>query len=702
MTGFRYKAFISYSHDDDTTVRWLHRALETYSLPRGLRGHTEYRKQRNPLTPIFRDREELVAASSLSEAIVSALENSEFLIVVCSPAARASHWVEQELATFKELRSPGNVIAVLVDGDSTSSFPPSLLRDRRTDGSYTEIVREPLAADIQGGRADRRLALHKLAAAMLQVELDQLIQREHQRRVRFLSSAAAVAMVATLFMSWLTATAINERRKADTARASAEHSAKIADQRRRQSEELISFMVGDLRESLRPLGKLALLDRVGDKAVAYFESLDAAAINDRSLLLQAEVLTQVGEIRMWQFQYDTAIDVFEQAQELADMLVQRNNSDGDMLFRRSQTEYWIGDMHWRGGNLDEAERWLRRYQQSSLALNALAPERSDWEMEVAYGHHNLAVLEMDRANLAGAKALFEKELEILRHLDATVDEEQDVRFELSDAYSWLGKIALREGELESARRDFDESSRYLSELLAESPEDAFLKFYYIVASGFGAEVRAIMGEIGESESRYKKLIGMLESMVENDRENVQQGRAYARMNIDFAELALSVESALAVPAALDSAGMALTDLRRMHEQTPEDRRTLVSLIKGLRVTATLKLLTGKPKEALSLLQQALRLNPRSSDDLELTRELGTSLVVAKEAVKMLFPPSDWEPAWLQREADFLESASEVNDPLTRDAYARILAQGGLVDQAERVRRELELAGYRPLRPWGNY
>ena len=34
MSAFRYKAFISYSHDDEQTARWLHRRLETYRLPK--------------------------------------------------------------------------------------------------------------------------------------------------------------------------------------------------------------------------------------------------------------------------------------------------------------------------------------------------------------------------------------------------------------------------------------------------------------------------------------------------------------------------------------------------------------------------------------------------------------------------------------------------------------------------------------------
>ena len=35
---FRYRAFISYSHSDEKWARWLHRALETYGIPKRLIG----------------------------------------------------------------------------------------------------------------------------------------------------------------------------------------------------------------------------------------------------------------------------------------------------------------------------------------------------------------------------------------------------------------------------------------------------------------------------------------------------------------------------------------------------------------------------------------------------------------------------------------------------------------------------------------
>ena len=37
-SAFKYKAFISYSHRDESWGRWLHRSIEGYRVPKGVIG----------------------------------------------------------------------------------------------------------------------------------------------------------------------------------------------------------------------------------------------------------------------------------------------------------------------------------------------------------------------------------------------------------------------------------------------------------------------------------------------------------------------------------------------------------------------------------------------------------------------------------------------------------------------------------------
>ncbi|MHA7873485.1 MAG: toll/interleukin-1 receptor domain-containing protein, partial [Hyphococcus sp.] len=97
-TSFQYAAFISYSHADEAAAGWLHRALETFHPPAGLSIPAGVRLPRtDKLAPVFRDREELASGADLPSLITSALQASSALIVLCSPRAAQSQWVNQEI-----------------------------------------------------------------------------------------------------------------------------------------------------------------------------------------------------------------------------------------------------------------------------------------------------------------------------------------------------------------------------------------------------------------------------------------------------------------------------------------------------------------------------------------------------------------------------------------------------------------------------
>src|SRR5215831_13560947 len=95
---YKYWAFITYSHRDKTAGDSLHKALETYRVPKMLRGkNTGVGSTPMRFFPVFRDREELAAAPDLGLRIEAALRESRYLIVICSPSAAASAWVNKEI-----------------------------------------------------------------------------------------------------------------------------------------------------------------------------------------------------------------------------------------------------------------------------------------------------------------------------------------------------------------------------------------------------------------------------------------------------------------------------------------------------------------------------------------------------------------------------------------------------------------------------
>lgn len=94
-----FGAFISYSRHDRREAIWLHRSLEAFRTPKAL----VEKGSRSRLKKVLRDEDELRAAPDLTEAIRDGLRRSDWLIVVCSPHAAQSDWVNKEIQYFREI-----------------------------------------------------------------------------------------------------------------------------------------------------------------------------------------------------------------------------------------------------------------------------------------------------------------------------------------------------------------------------------------------------------------------------------------------------------------------------------------------------------------------------------------------------------------------------------------------------------------------
>ncbi len=183
---FKYWAFISYSHRDSAVSKWLHSKLENYSLPPGL--HRTKNKWRHQIPerifPCFRDRDELAGSSDVSSDVMEALRLSRFLVVICSPEAAKSTWVNEEIKIFKAMGRGDRVLALIARGTPLAKrpkqecFPPALRFHVDRDGNPTERTSEPCAADVRFRKDGRRNAVLKIVAGIIGVEFNALRQRE--------------------------------------------------------------------------------------------------------------------------------------------------------------------------------------------------------------------------------------------------------------------------------------------------------------------------------------------------------------------------------------------------------------------------------------------------------------------------------------------------------------------------------------------
>ncbi|MDH3429955.1 MAG: toll/interleukin-1 receptor domain-containing protein, partial [Gammaproteobacteria bacterium] len=261
--SFRYRAYISYSHHDEKCAVWLHKKLESYLVPRRLVGR-EMASGIIPrrIAPVFRDREELPSATDLGKTVNKALHDSANLVVICSPHAAESRWVNEEVLTFKRLGRSDRIFCFIIAGEpnatetpgcnSDECFPIGLRFCMSDEGILTDQPTEPIAADARPGKDGTAGAKLKLIAGIIGVGFDELRQRELHRRHYRMVAVTATALSIMVLTTILAVRAIVAEEEAMRHRA--------------RAEGLITFMLGDLREKLEPIGRLDVLDAVGDEA----------------------------------------------------------------------------------------------------------------------------------------------------------------------------------------------------------------------------------------------------------------------------------------------------------------------------------------------------------------------------------------------------------------------------------------------------
>jgi tetratricopeptide (TPR) repeat protein len=683
----RFRAFLSYSHADAAWARWLLRKLETYRVPshlvgtRGAHGVIERR-----LGSFFLDRDELPSAGDLGETIHAALADSDALVVVCSPAAAGSRWVNAEIAAFLDSGRGDRVLCFIVDGDPASAdpaqacFPPMLLRP----DAGAAMGHEPLAADARPDGDGRQRAFLKLVAGLLGVGYDALAQREAQRRMRRLAIVAAASVAGMALALGLAATAYVARNDAQ--------------RRQAQAEDIVGFMLGDLRAKLATVGRLDLMRAVDDKATGYFAALEPRDMSDRTLEQQARSLTGIGKVRLDAGDHDAAMAAFREAHARSTLLHERAPGNGPRLFDLAQAEYWIGFVALQQGRLDDAGGWLRRYRDSAVRLAAMDRGNFAWQREVAYGYHNLAVLDDALGRPAEAERALRQELALYRGWLRARPRDTALRFEAANVASWLGTLADRRGALGDAATSFAEQVEDMRRNMDAEPEVADWRVLHVDALLFLAQVQARQGQWDATRATLALASPRAAALARQDPGNNGWQVTLGITRLLQARLALSTDA----PGADALAAEALAIVSRARLAEPKSKRVLYLLASTHSLHAQLALARGDPVAARAHVQDAAALlmpawREERSERLRLL--LACNLDLAAEAASMAAQPDDARLAWQQVRELLTEDAGDA-PPFDRlDTLARSLHGLGLDDQARPHVKRLESAGYVPSRPW---
>ncbi|MCM1067199.1 MAG: toll/interleukin-1 receptor domain-containing protein [Muribaculaceae bacterium] len=200
MSSYKYFAFISYSSADTKEGRRLQRRLENFRLPAALGG----KRRSYPMRKVFFAPTE-IQPGVLTTELQTRLEQSRYLIVVCSPASARSRWVSMEIEYFASLGRADRIYLFIVGGQPGSGgadecFNPALstigLPELLGVNIHEKVHRLPWL--------NRERAYTQLISKLLCLDFDALWQRQRRRlrRRRAAFAAAVGGAIALAALTW--------------------------------------------------------------------------------------------------------------------------------------------------------------------------------------------------------------------------------------------------------------------------------------------------------------------------------------------------------------------------------------------------------------------------------------------------------------------------------------------------------------------
>ena len=221
---YAYAAFISYSHSaDGKFAPALQSGLQQFARP----------WNRLRAIRVFRDQTGLAVTPALWSSIVSALDSSEYFLLLASPQAARSHWVDQEVRHWLSQPRADRLLIVVTEGNMVWDVAARGPDQSRTDvlpPSLCHATEEPLWLDLRWAKASEHLSLQNpswreavadLSSTLRGIPKDQLIGedvRQHARATRF--RRAAITGLALLAVA-LGAAAVIALQQRDFAREQA-------------------------------------------------------------------------------------------------------------------------------------------------------------------------------------------------------------------------------------------------------------------------------------------------------------------------------------------------------------------------------------------------------------------------------------------------------------------------------------------------
>jgi DNA-binding winged helix-turn-helix (wHTH) protein/tetratricopeptide (TPR) repeat protein len=376
----------------------------------------------------------------------------------------------------------------------------------------------------------------------------------------------------------------------------------VADQHRREAEGLMNFMVGDLADRLRPLGRLDLLAGIGGKALSYLGDVRPSDLTPAAREQQARALQTIGEVARSRADPNAARRALILAKSLLDTNLIQGHESANLLKDLGADAFWLGQISLDQGQLDEADIHFRQYQDYAERMMVNEPDNVDAWIEVSYASNSLGSVAQARGDSRAAAAAFERSIALKRRALTRRPDDHVLRAELADSLSWLGSALQDGGQLQEAIGLFEQERSELLALRAAAPTEFNWTLRLVGAIHRHAKLLMVTGNDAGAADELRWAEALAQGLTQHDPSN----RLWERYLLNVRVLAAEVQANLGnLQEALDLQTATAGALARLTQLDPANQAWMLMECSNLINLAQSLLRLGHPQEAGERFQTAL-------------------------------------------------------------------------------------------------
>ncbi|MDX2474574.1 MAG: serine/threonine-protein kinase [Candidatus Krumholzibacteria bacterium] len=564
---------------------------------------------------------------------------------------------------YSDMYSCGLMMQLMLTGKSAyapSRHLPELLQRVRDAETLQLIGVDPDLVDLVQ-RLTRRTAEARPTAAEALAKIRWIRGKPARRNRRLLAVLVLIIVVGSSLKYTLDLR--HERHEAQAHRA--------------QAEDLMGFMLGDLRTKLEPIGSLDVMDVVGSKAMEYFSGRNPAELSDRDADRYVRTLNLLGEIRMSQGQADSARASFAKALVTAKDLVRRDRKNAEAQIQLGATHFWLGNVAFGEGDLAEAEHHFEQYHEISRVLVERDENNPTWQLELAYAQNNLAFLYQEKGDLAEAMVILRQSIATKQWLVQKDPTNTKRVFELVNSQASYGDILADAGLLRDAFQNISQARQDMAVAVATDSLNTGYKSLYSTLLQREGLLLEYLGREEEALQLYEQDLRISRWLVRRDPTHAGWTEDLTTSLTTMASMLVEFGKIDRAERMLDEGEVLLASLTDSYSKQNAHRHLRESRAKAA-------LARGQYEQVLAWTARTPS-SASSSPTLKLFRG---------QALDNLARPGEAGVAWQKGLDELATLAPTTVSAGNKDLWARMQYLSGRPDEARRLLADLEQAGYR--------